>query len=124
MVLMGERGKRQALALARYRSQTRAPLGVEAMLPGYQSLCLVQPDSPSPLASRSLVPTLMCCSASAFFSSRYTVQMKSPACCRETGLSGRPGEWVQVPGLSPPPQALPFTWVPLAVPAQTSRELH
>lgn len=49
MVLMGEeKGKRQVLALARYRSQTGAPLGVEAMLPGYQRLCLVQPDSPSP----------------------------------------------------------------------------
>lgn len=28
-----------------------------------------------------------------------------------------PGEWVQVDGLSPPPQVLSFTWVPLAVPA-------
>lgn len=27
-------------------------------------------------------PTLTCCSVSSFFSSRYTVQMKSPACCR------------------------------------------
>lgn len=28
-----------------------------------------------------------------------------------------PGNWVQEDGPSAPPQALPFTWVPLAVPA-------
>lgn len=62
-------------------------LGWKPCSPGHLSLCQAQPDFSSPLASRSLAPTLMCCSVSAFFSSRYTVQMKSPACYEKIGLS-------------------------------------
>lgn len=77
----GDAGKRQSKRQPNAGPKNKPPFGMEARSCSYLSLSQAQPDSSSPLAFRSLAPTLMCCSASAFFSSRYTVQMKSPACC-------------------------------------------
>lgn len=75
--LGGEAGKRET----QHQSDAGGKPGWKPCSPSHLSLCLAQPDSSGPLASRSPAPTLICCSVSAFFPSRYTVQMKSPACC-------------------------------------------
>lgn len=115
--LGAKEGKRQAWHQPETGPKLGFPLGWKPCSSSHVSPRLAQPDSSDPVASRSLAPTLTCCSVSAFFSSRYTVQMKSPAFCGDTGLSWRSWERVQVAGLSPLPQAPSFTWVPLAAPA-------